>query len=132
VTHLIQIVAELAAQVSSASSEMSSSQDHPSWPYWVAIGALSTALTTVFGLLMKSTKEHNLASRNHAEEIKVLNKGYNEANDERAKRISEEFAKKDKALLETSVEFAKIMERTAADLSRIGDDLSRLSDNDRR
>lgn len=93
---------------------------------------MSTALTTVFGLLMKSTKEHNLASRNHAEEIKSLNKGYNEANDERAKRIAEEFAKKDKALLETSVEFAKIMERTAADLSRIGDDIGKLSDGDRR
>lgn len=131
-TYLIYIATEIAAQVSSFASGASSSQNHPSWPYSVAIGALSTALITLFGLLMKANKDLNAASRSHAEEIKSLNKRYNEANDERAKRIAEEFAKKDKALLETSVEFAKIMERTAADLSRIGDDIGKLSDGDRR
>ena len=97
------------------------STDHPDWPYITAIVALAGVTATLFGLLMKSTRDRQTDAKSHAEEIKGLNKGFNEAMEERSKRVSEEFAKKDKAILETSVEFARLMERVANELKAMND-----------
>lgn len=95
--------------------------DHHDWPYWVAIGALSSALVTVFGLLMKSYRDRTQDQKDHAEDVKLLNKGFQEAAEARSKRVAEEFAKKDKAILEVSVDFAKLMERVAAELKAMNE-----------
>jgi len=99
----------LSSQGSGTSDVVTQNVDHPDWQYWVAISVLSTTVATLFGIILKG-------SSNRAEEIKQLNKEHNEALDTKAKRVADEFERKDKAILEVSTEFAKLMERVAHEL----------------
>lgn len=88
--------------------------DHPLWPYWVAIGALSTAVATLFGVVMRQNS-------NFAAKLEETHETHRKMAEERSRRISEEFSKKDKAILDTSVEFARLMERVAQELATLND-----------
>lgn len=110
---LLQLAAQPAADVVST--------DHADWPFITAIVALAGVVATLFGLLMKSNRDRQADAKAHAEEIKALNKTHNEVLEERSKRVSEEFAKKDRAILEVSVDFAKLMERVAGELKTMND-----------
>jgi hypothetical protein len=90
----------------------------PAWPYWVAIGALSTAVSALFGLLQRN-------SGRHEKRLDELHETHRKADQEFRARVQEEMAAKDKAILEASVEFAKLMERVANELR----DLNRGGNN---
>ena len=104
---------QLAAQAADGSKVP---VDQPDWHYWVAIGTLSGVVATLFGILMKTVKSQRDDEKAHRDELKQLHKGYTEAAEEKAKRTAEEFARKDKTILDTSVEFAKLMEQVVAEL----------------
>jgi len=88
--------------------------EHHLWPYYTAIAVLATTVSFLFGLLMKqSSKFSSRLEEIHENRLKM--------DEERSKRISEEFEKKDKAILETSVEFARLMERVAAEIAALND-----------
>lgn len=80
------------------------------WPYFAAIAALSAVIVSLFGLLLKSWNDKE---RIYLDFIK--------ADEEKGKRIAEEFEKKDKALLGVSTELATLMERVANELKQIND-----------
>jgi hypothetical protein len=88
--------------------------EHPLWPYYAAIFVLATTVSFLFGLLMKQGSKFSARLEEiHENRLKM--------DEERSKRIHEEFEKKDKAILETSVEFARLMERVAAELAGLND-----------
>lgn len=124
--NFLQYLHALAAQHPNGATaatpvDLAAQIENPLWPYWVAITTMATVITALFGLLMKSNRDRTVDARDHAEETKQANKAFLEATEERSKRVSEEFSKKDKALLDTSVEFAKLMERVANELARMND-----------
>lgn len=87
-----------------------STLDH--WPYYTAIATLAAAVATLFGVITKQTKEH-------AEKLEQIYENQRKLDEERSKRIAEEFEKKDEAILNTSVEFARLMEKVASQLEGI-------------
>lgn len=85
-------------------------EDSHLWPYFTAIAALCTVVVALFGLLMKSWKEK--------EQIYL---DFRKADEEKSKRVAEEFEKKDKALLSVSTELATLMERVGNELKQLND-----------
>lgn len=113
--------------------------DHPDWPYWVAIGGLTSALVAVFGWLMKAKADLTEAVKvaadqreklqtTHAEAIHRITTEHSAAVEAKAQRVAQEFAIKDKTILDTSVEFAKMVERVVTELKRFNDDQDRRQD----
>jgi hypothetical protein len=84
------------------------------WPYWVACGALSSAIAALFGVFAK-------AQRDHALQIERINSEHQKANEERSRRISSEFDKRDSALLDMTTRVVTAMERAAAELKIINE-----------
>jgi len=85
-------------------------EDSHLWPYFAAISALSAVVVALFGLLMRSW--------NDKEKIYL---DFRKADEEKNRRIAEEFEKKDKALLGVSTELATLMERVGNELKQLND-----------
>jgi uncharacterized membrane protein YcgQ (UPF0703/DUF1980 family) len=82
------------------------------WP-WV-VGILCGVVTTLFALLLRA---YDTATKR----VDAITELWRKSDDERTRRITEEFAKKDAVILETSTEFARMMERVVNELREFND-----------
>lgn len=81
------------------------------WPYYTAIGALATAVVTLFGVIMRMSKTH-------AEELKVERKAAMDMLEERSKRQGEEFKGDKQTIVELSTKLAGLVEKVAGALDK--------------
>lgn len=98
------LVLALTAQVPTDAAQL--------WPWLV--GILGGVVASLFALLLRS---YDQATKR----VDAVTELWRKADEERTRRITEEFAKKDAAILETSTEFARLMERVAHELRELND-----------
>ena len=89
------------------------------WPYWVAIAAMSTfiaGLCTAYVKLVSSSKA----------ELAQAHADHRKADEEKSKRIAEDFNKDKAALLDVSVRTATVLEQVASEMGRVADGLKEI------
>lgn len=81
--------------------------DSSHWHFYVAIGTLSTAVSVLFGVIMK-------LQASHSAEIAKIHEDHRKAIEERSRRFSEEFKEKDQKLYDVSVKMTSVVEQFTA------------------
>lgn len=102
----------LASQVAEAAPHVPTDV----WPYYAAIGSLSGAVVTLFGVIMKLTS-------NHSAEIARVHEENRKSVEERSRRYADEFKEKDQRLYDVSVKMAGIVERVESAISNLVEQL---------
>ena len=110
--------------------------DYPDWPYWIAITTLAGVVGTLFTLYVRTSSKASAdvkalndkhqarideLSAERVKELRELNKQHADATEEKARRVAEDFERKDKALLSATEKFATLIERVVNELRALND-----------